>query len=157
MKDGGLRTTFRTSLPKFHWTSIESPWTGAGTPDAEYCYAGCEGWVEFKRAQGWNAGMRPEQVGWHMRRARCGGRSFIAVRKGEDLYIYNGCDAKQLHCDGMLNVKPILFSGGGASRWPWLKIERILAPAGAAEKSQFSSPAGRAEKEARKKCNDFRA
>lgn len=128
MRDGGLRSAFRKYLPKFQWTSIESPFTGAGTPDAEFCYSGKQGWVEFKRARGWSADMRPEQVAWHMRRARCGGRSFIAIRKESKLYIYNGKDAKQLHNEGILNTRPLLFSDTGMVNWPWTKIAQILAP-----------------------------
>jgi hypothetical protein len=79
--DGGLRPLFRKAMPLFHWQSIETGGTGKGIPDSNYCRGGVEGWVEFKITKGWTAGLRPEQVGWHLKRQNAGGRTFIAIRQ----------------------------------------------------------------------------
>lgn len=123
--DGGLRKDFRKGLPKFHWQSIESPFTGAGTPDSNYCFDGAEGWVEHKRAEGMKVKIRVEQIGWHLRRARAGGRTFIAVKKGDTLYLYRGADVFKLSERG-LTLPPLLKETGGPASWNWAKVARFL-------------------------------
>src|SRR6266550_8267427 len=79
--DGGLRALFRQHLPQFDWCSIESPITGAGIPDSNFCCKGVEGFIEFKQTKGWAVTLTPEQCGWISRRHRCGGRVLVAVRQ----------------------------------------------------------------------------
>lgn len=126
VKDGGLRTLFRQHLPKFHWTSIESPLTGMGTPDANYCYESNEGWVEFKQTKGWTVTLRVEQVGWLLRRTRAGGRTFVAVRRNDELFLFRGADAKLLREKGIKAVQPLAHETGGPASWGWLWIDTIL-------------------------------
>lgn len=130
MIDGGLRQLFRKGLPKFHWQSVESPFTGKGIPDSNYCFNSVEGWVEHKRAEGTRVKFKVEQIGWHLRRARAGGRTFIAVRKRtgkiDDLYLYRGRDIKDVVANGIL-AKPLFKTSGGFAGWDWAKIERLLA------------------------------
>ena len=138
MIDGGLRTCFRIHLPHFHWQSIESGLTGGGIPDSNACYKGQEFWIEFKKTDRVKiASLHPDQVGWHLRRYRAGGRTFFAVRfrhaggprKGapiDRLLIYRGRDAKDLLLHG-LNVSAALSSGDkGPSSWDWKAVEALL-------------------------------
>ena len=127
VKDGGLRTLFRTNLPKFHWTSIESPLTGMGTPDANFCYDGHEGWVEFKQTKGWRVTLRPEQVGWLLRRTRAGGKTFVAVRRDTDLFLFRGSDARLLVDDGIKGARVMTHETGGPANWRWHIIAALLS------------------------------
>jgi hypothetical protein len=135
-KDGDLRNMFRSKLTEFHWVSIESTLTGAGIPDANYCYNGYEGWVEFKRASATAVAIDKLQVAYHERRARVGGHTFLAVRlfseagprRGaarDELFIYRGTDIRQVFLNG-LRITPIHHSLGGPSRWNWSEIKNIL-------------------------------
>jgi hypothetical protein len=135
VKDGGLRPLFRTKLPAFHWQSVESLSTGNGTPDANYCFGGVEGWIEFKRTEGDKIkSLKPEQVAWAERRARAGGLSFFAVRRdfrdrgsGDHLFLIRGSAARSLL--GGLSSIPQGSSwswGGGPRSWDWAQIALIL-------------------------------
>jgi hypothetical protein len=85
MADGGLRNTFRTWLPEFHFQAIESALTGGGIPDLNGCYDGAEFWVETKWTQGFVVEVRTKQAVWIKRRVLAGGRAFIAVRRSFSL------------------------------------------------------------------------
>lgn len=141
MIDGGLRTIFRQNLPSFHWQSIESGLTGGGIPDSNACKNGIEFWIEYKKTDNNKIGLRPDQVGWHMRRSRVGGRSFIAVRYRHEggprrgmpvdtLYIYAGRDAQAVAISG-LALTPLGMWPGGPSAWDWWAVNRILLRSGA--------------------------
>lgn len=132
MIDDGLRALFHTNLRAFHWQAIESGLTGGGIPDSNYCCAGIEGWVEHKATKANKIVFRPDQIGWHLRRYRAGGRTFIAVRQRHSggprlgkpvdrLYLYPGRQVKDLVFRGLL-VKPIERWEGGPARWDWVKI-----------------------------------
>lgn len=139
MIDGGLRKEFHTHLRQFHWQAIESGLTGGGIPDSNYCVDGKEGWVEYKLTNTYprlSRKLEPDQIGWHLRRARAGGRTFIAVRYRHDggprlghsvdiLYLYLGSAAHSLAVSG-LAIAPIGRWEGGPSRWNWEKIGRFL-------------------------------
>ena len=126
--DGGLRTLFRKNLPAWHWQSIESAMTGMGIPDSNFCYQGLEGWVEFKECQGMMVRISPMQIGWLMRRARSGGRCFVAVRhKGSDLYLYHGALAAGLAQPGGVMGTPRLGKWtGGPALWAWGEVGDVL-------------------------------
>lgn len=139
--DGGLRAELRKRLPHFHWTSVETPLTESGVPDCEYCCEGVQAWIECKRARGWEVSLRPEQIGWQLRRHRAGGRALIAVRRvpGDELWLLAGHAARELKEYGLprdLNFsrKPALWPHGallglwtgGPSRWDWRQVERAL-------------------------------
>ena len=124
--DGGLRQIFRTKFRDYQWTSIETGAVSPGTPDAEYCApGGITGWVEFKQCSGWKVKFQPLQVPWIHRRARLGGRVFIAVRRKKDeLYLISGADVLELDEKGVKNFVPI--TGVGSRNWDWNEVEQIL-------------------------------
>lgn len=75
---------FKTQLdasPDMHHQRIETGSTGRGIPDVNLCWRGVEVWVEMKVVQGRRVELRPEQVAWHVRRTRAGGRSWIFARE----------------------------------------------------------------------------
>jgi hypothetical protein len=126
MSDGELREIWRQHLKKFHWQSIESGSTGRGIPDSNYCVDGVEGWIENKKTDGWAVGLRPEQVGWHLRRARAGGRTWVAVRRKRDqLWIVRGSQAAELLERGLKGFLAPSWEGGPA-KWDWEAISRLL-------------------------------
>lgn len=81
MIDGGLRIIFRRHIPEADWQSIETGGVSRGVPDANYCLDGHEGWVEFKRTDGWTVPLGKEQSAWITRRVRHGGRVLVGVRQ----------------------------------------------------------------------------
>jgi len=128
MIDGGLRPLFRKRLTGFHFTSVETPGTGSGVPDMEYCAEGVSGWIECKKATGYAVRLRPEQIGWLTTRARHGGRCWIAVRRmgaADELYIYPGSVARDLKEQG-LRLTPAGCWPGGPARWNWQEVRALL-------------------------------
>lgn len=130
--DGDLRSIFRRSLPTVDWQSIESAITGGGVPDVNGCHRGAEFWVEFKQTEEWAVSLRPEQVGWLCRRARAGGRVFIAVRRrclagprragADELWLLWGHFAPDLKTGGLRRAPPGSVLGiwsGGPRSWDW--------------------------------------
>lgn len=134
--DGGLRGLFHKNLPG-HWQAIETGGVGLGVPDSNACLSGVEVWVEFKTTSGWRAGLRPEQVAWIDRRARMGGRTFVAVRRKcdagprrgdamDELWLFDGSTVKQLADIPMNEVAALGRWPGGPARWPWREITFFL-------------------------------
>jgi hypothetical protein len=122
MVDGGLRGLFRAKLPG-HWQSIESGLTGTGTPDANYCIDGIEGWVEFKATKGWKVTMRPGQIGWIFKRTLHGGRVWIAIRRKEDeLWLVPGALVRVLAREGLRDFAGAYVWKGGPRLWDWPAI-----------------------------------
>jgi hypothetical protein len=130
--DGGLRPMFRDRFPSWHWTSIETL-TVNGVPDAEFCFDTSQGWIEYKFTNGYTVGLRPEQIGWALRRARAGGRSFIGVRRTADkideLYLFAGADAARLKSHGLKVVEPLGRFAGGPAAWNWERVSDLLLSA----------------------------
>lgn len=135
--DAGLRKILRANLPHFHWQAIESGATGGGIPDANYCCGGCEGWVECKWTPALAVKFRPEQVGWLSRRARAGGRVFVAVRRHceagprrvarDELWLFRGADAALVRDGGLEGLaRPLGVWCHGASCWGWPEVEGLL-------------------------------
>jgi hypothetical protein len=119
-------------------TTVETGMVTQGVPDFNYIAKdGTEGWCECKATKGWAVVFKPMQVGWHERRARYGGRSWIAVRRAtlagprsgaavDELYLVPGCHVIELRDEG-LNCGRALFMGdGGPSRWRWRDVYRLL-------------------------------
>ena len=128
-KEGDLRRIFRERLPEAQWTSIESPLTGSGIPDAEYCFpGGISGWIEFKKTHVWNIGhLKPLQIAWIERRKRLGGRVFVAVRRNDDeLWLIDGAVVRGVVERGLAIGEGIKSWGGGPSRWDWVEVKNIL-------------------------------
>lgn len=126
-KDGGLRPLFHEHLRAgIHWQSIETAITGSGVPDDNYCGHGREGWIEYKVTDGNKVKIRPMQVAWHERRMRAGGRTFLAVRKINSLYLYRGEVIRRVFLHGLSGTKPLLLCDGGPPRWDWGCIRKFL-------------------------------
>jgi hypothetical protein len=137
--DGGLRPLFKEHLPHFDWQSIETGGTGKGVPDSNFCHLGAEGWIEFKQTEAYAVTLKPEQVGWHDRRARHGGYTFIAVRRWHDggprkgvavdeLWLLSGAAAAVAKSQGLRREARYILGiwEGGPSRWGWETISKIM-------------------------------
>ena len=137
--DGGLRHLFREQLPVVHWQSIETGGTGRGVPDSNGCYRGHEFWIEFKWTKGHVVSLRPEQIGWLTRRARSGGKVFVAVRRtcatgprrtaADELYLLRGSYARELRERGLTDLPTgaVVGSwGGGPGSWAWGDVLEAL-------------------------------
>jgi hypothetical protein len=122
MIDGGLRQLFRQHLPKVHWQAIETGGTGRGIPDLNGCLGGIEAWIELK---GPKTPMRPEQVAWIERRARAGGRVFIALRKPRDTLILLPARGARALLEKTLPATLGRWTGG-PSAWDWEDISRLI-------------------------------
>lgn len=141
-QDAGLRKLFAQHLPRFHWVAIETGMTAPGTPDSNFCGDGIEAWIEHKRARAWEVDLKPLQIGWHLRRARSGGRTFVAVRrkhsggkrkgpevdelwllKGHMVKYYAGADG--LHRAASAGALLGIWRGG-PSGWEWDGVEACL-------------------------------
>jgi hypothetical protein len=143
VRDGGLRAEFRSRFHGYQWTSIET-FTLPGVPDSEYCSPqGAQGWVEFKRATAWKVTFEPFQPAWIDRRARYGGRIWVAVRRKppakrwaglDELWMIPGSEVLRLAHEGLrvFNNSYIMGSIGPAS-WNWELVEQALTmPPGSA-------------------------
>lgn len=117
---------------------MESPLTGSGIPDSEYCFpGGLQGWVEFKKANSNKVPhVRPGQIAWLERRCRYGGRAFVAVRlvvekqnvSTDRLLLFTGMAARFL-LEGILEVPKEFCRGewsGGPGAWDWESVEKAL-------------------------------
>ncbi len=138
--DGGRRLPFRRGMPAADWCSIESGLTGAGIPDLNGCVGGCEFWVECKACTRWAVTVRPMQVGWPLRRARAGGRTFFAVRRRapagprrgdavDELWLIRGSAAAELRDLGLRNNYPDILLGlwrGGPSTRDTAAVQAAL-------------------------------
>lgn len=151
MIDGGLRQLFRKHLPLADWQSVETGGTGRGVPDSNYCFPnpsggfGTEGWIEFKTTEGYAVRLRPEQIAWMCRRARRGGRVFVAVRRwcsagprreaADELWLVAGAGGPELLTVGLGGLTstprgpkwPLLGAWhGGPARWHWPAVAALL-------------------------------
>lgn len=147
-KDGGLRQIFRTKLPKFHWQSVESPLTGKGTPDSNYCFDGYEGWIEYKQTDSIKRvrSIKPEQVAWAERRARVGGRVFMAVRARygncDSLWLVRAPAIRSVFAGGLSSIGPGEGESweGGPQSWDWAMIALILTSTQFEAKNRLPTP-----------------
>jgi hypothetical protein len=121
--DGELRALFRANLRRWDWAAIESGATAGGIPDSNYCFSGVEGWIEFKKTNGWVVTFQPMQVPWIMRRCRAGGRVHVAVRQvrkdGDVLHLYLGQHADRLADLGIRDTPAV---GSWKAPWPWQDV-----------------------------------
>lgn len=131
--DGELKQLMPEALMQFDWQRIESAITGGGIPDLNYCWRGLEGWVECKRTTAWAVNLDPKQVAWLTRRARHGGRVFIAVRRMtrnvDELHVIPGEFAREVRLGGLAANLPGRVSwAGGPGGWSWRAVAELLAP-----------------------------
>ncbi|HEY1249069.1 MAG TPA: hypothetical protein VGE97_08790 [Nitrososphaera sp.] len=135
MKDGGLRQIFRHSIAEWQWTSVETAGTASGVPDSEFCATcGITGWIEFKQTNKFYVQIKPLQVKWIDRRARMGGRVWIAVRRipkaakwgdVDELWLMKGDQAQALFHGGLENISGHCWKGGPKT-WNFDEIKDIL-------------------------------
>ena len=108
MSEGNLWDRIRPKLLKYgDLVRIESHMTAAGIPDVNYCFLGCEGWVELKFAKQparaatvvfkSQRGLDTEQVSWLLNRRRCGGRAFVLIQLGKWLLLIDGKYAAKIN------------------------------------------------------------
>jgi hypothetical protein len=91
--------------------------------DSFFCRGGVSGWVEFKQTKANKiASLTAEQVAWHMRLSRKGGRSFFAVRRGEELLLVRGERADLLKRGGLSSSSALSWQ----RPWPWSEIGNSL-------------------------------
>lgn len=147
--DGGLRKEFRRRIRDVHWQTIERL-LDRGVPDSNVCCDGVDTWIEYKFTRKWYVKIRPEQIGWHLTRARHGGRSVIAVRQTiapgprrgdavDALWLIQGSAAAVLAEHGLQPYHRVLSGGarwprdvlgrwyGGPGVWPWQDVRAVLA------------------------------
>lgn len=126
MIDGGLRRIFREKFPDWQWTAIESGAVSPGTPDVEYCAPdGISGWIEYKKSDHWKVYFQRGQVPWVHKRARLGGRVFIAIRRKQDeLFLISGDRVLDIEEQGLRGFEPVCKNG--IRNWNWKIVESIL-------------------------------
>lgn len=95
MRENRAYKRLKKLYPAAHWQRIET-WAGAGVFDINGCYNGIEAWIECKQASKpyKNGLVKPKiritQIGWEYERRRAGGRTFLALMVGSELYILKG-------------------------------------------------------------------
>jgi len=105
MSEHTLWNRIRESIGhKGHFVRIEFNPT-AGTPDVNYCVAGCEGWIELKHISKkpgragtpvfGRKGLRDEQVSWIRRRLKNQGRAFVCAQVGRVILLHEGRYARE--------------------------------------------------------------
>jgi len=126
--DGKLNSILQKHLPEVDWVRIESGGTGLGIPDLNYAVDGSEGWLELKQiVSGLKIGMRPMQVAWIERRIRHGGRVLIMVRKGDEVWLFDGSEARELFLHGLrIADRALVYSVGLPATWDWRKMRECL-------------------------------
>lgn len=134
--DDGLRAIIRAHLPMVHWSTIETGSTQSGVPDLEGCINGTQFWLECKHTNAYALRMGEFQVGWHARRWREGGVSFIAVRQHrlpgprttarDSLYLYPGSAVLELQSCGLRSPSTLGHWECGPSHWDWGAVQKIL-------------------------------
>ena len=141
-RDGNLSSLCQKHIPMAHWQSVETWSTGRGVPDLNYCLEGTEGWIELKSTAAWAVKIEPGQVAWIERRARAGGRVFLAVRRksapgprkgsrADELWLLDHRAARELATPGVglndISKSLVLeLSLGGPARWDWDRVKEIL-------------------------------
>lgn len=143
MIDGGLRRIIMDNLYRVHCQPVETGLISMGVPDLNFCADGVEGWIECKQTEGWAVTLEPEQISWLTRRARNGGRVFVAVRrwhtggprKGppvDELWLLRGEYAPDLRSLGLqwtLSTRGPLLGRWSRGQWDWDDFRHLLITA----------------------------
>ena len=138
--DGGLRAELIRGLKPFgfHCQAIETGGTGLGVPDMNICAKGVESWIECKFTKAWSVShISPEQIGWILQRERCGGNTYVAVRRKksasarlkayDELWLIDGANVVQLQEVGLRKMPMVLgIWSGGPKGWDWEAIANTL-------------------------------
>ena len=121
---------FRKHLIGVDWQAIESGTTGLGIPDLNGCVGGVEFWIEMKATTSWRLRISPQQVGWAERRARSGGRVFLAARAigkaRDDLWLYSGRVIRGLVTQRLDQVPCLGHWSCGPAHWDWGQVRTLL-------------------------------
>jgi hypothetical protein len=110
MKEAGLWQRVRRAVQeRFPLARIDRIENGVveGMPDAQACIAGVEIWLELKYVDKWpvrpstqvlgRAGLRPEQINWHLRQKRAGGSSVVVMGVGRETWVTSGEHATEIN------------------------------------------------------------
>lgn len=134
--DGGLWPLLRAGLSHWDWQRIETGGTGRGIPDVNGCLMANEIWVELKWTDGCKPHIRPEQVGWAERRARHGGKVYLAVRRhcdagsrregADELWVYGSDGFRAVSEGGLKSLTPRLLLTGGSRNWDWAQVNELF-------------------------------
>ncbi len=134
--DGGLWPVIKANLKDWHFQRIETGGVGNGVPDLNGCYIGNDIWIELKWTDGWKPIIRSEQVAWAERRARAGGRVFLAVRRkcdagprrivADELWVYRADGFRRVSLTGLKDNPPVLLCTGGPREWNWSAIHELF-------------------------------
>jgi hypothetical protein len=133
--DAGLPRLIQNHLPEVHWARIETWAVGPGIPDLNGCLWGQEVWVECKATYGWMVSkVRIPQIGWTERRARAGGRCWVAVRqrgsKRDVLWLLRPGALRMLKEKIRLDELPSAMVRhaweGGPKAWPWREVQDAI-------------------------------
>ena len=103
--------SLRKKLPKkTHATRIENK-HGGGVPDVHIAQDGFVYWVELKVAKSNKVLISPDQTAWHVAFNRCGGQSFILVKRSKDrcVFLFEGNSATEVRDSGL--AAPCVWSG----------------------------------------------
>jgi len=125
MRDGNLSDLLKRHLPSWHWVRIESAGTATGIPDLNGCKAGVEVWIECKRLIGKKVDLSAFQATWLERRARVGGRTFVAARNDAAFYLFAGARASEVRMFGIAAPALVSFAGKMTDE-RWGEVERCL-------------------------------
>lgn len=139
MIDGGLWDLMKRHWPEsdVHWTRIETGYTVLGVPDVNGCWQGQDTWLELKGTSGWKPRVRPEQIGWAIRRGRAGGRVCLLTRRAtaggvrvapaDELYVHLWQDIERVAEVGLREGPPAaLLCRGGPERWNWDLVHEVV-------------------------------
>ena len=116
MKEADFWKLVKSRLPLIHWQRMETGSTGRGVPDVNGCFEGQEFWIELKVTNTKKVALRPEQVAWHLLRARAKGKTYILVKAKKGIYLFAGKDAKEVLDEG-LNAEALAVYQGSFSDW----------------------------------------
>ena len=108
MSEINLWTRIKGGLEQYgHLQRIETGSIAEGVPDVNYCFQGLEGWVELKYGKvplrattevfKSQPGMRPAQIDWILYRGKVGGRVFILLNIGTELFLIHGEHAAKVN------------------------------------------------------------
>lgn len=111
---------------------------GVGTPDINYCIAGCEGWIENKWIAAWPVRetnivrldhFTAAQRVWHARRARAGGKSFVLLQVSRPTNTYalftGAWAAASLGRCSIVGLRSgaVVWGTGGGLPWDQIRAE----------------------------------
>jgi hypothetical protein len=102
MNENRAYQKLKAMFPAAHWQRLET-WAAMGIFDSNACLHGVEAWIECKEgtdpltSRGLiKCKVRPTQVAWEFLRRRAGGRTFVAVMVGKELYVILGENISKL-------------------------------------------------------------